>query len=129
MAAKRQARSAEPGRPSAWLVVSCVPNTSIEMPVLIHRTARAALCISKPSWEISLPQGVPRAGRPGVTASLWVQQPWLCHPPPWQELNRTCRAMQQRVLELIPRIANEQLTEELLIINDNLNNVFLRHER
>lgn len=46
-----------------------------------------------------------------------------------QELNRTCRAMQQRVLELIPRIGNEQLTEELLIVNDNLNNVFLRHER
>uniref|UniRef100_A0A8C6E4Y0 Target of myb1 membrane trafficking protein n=1 Tax=Moschus moschiferus TaxID=68415 RepID=A0A8C6E4Y0_MOSMO len=46
-----------------------------------------------------------------------------------QELNRTCRAMQHRVLELIPRIANEQLTEELLIVNDNLNNVFLRHER
>lgn len=46
-----------------------------------------------------------------------------------QELNRTCRAMQQRVLELIPRISNEQLTEELLIVNDNLNNVFLRHER
>uniref|UniRef100_A0A8C5ZQY2 Target of myb1 membrane trafficking protein n=1 Tax=Marmota marmota marmota TaxID=9994 RepID=A0A8C5ZQY2_MARMA len=46
-----------------------------------------------------------------------------------QELHRTCRAMQQRVLELIPRIANEQLTEELLIVNDNLNNVFLRHER
>ncbi|XP_026963290.1 target of Myb1 membrane trafficking protein isoform X3 [Sagmatias obliquidens] len=46
-----------------------------------------------------------------------------------QELNRTCRAMQQRVLELIPRVANEQLTEELLIVNDNLNNVFLRHER
>ncbi|XP_004610540.2 target of Myb1 membrane trafficking protein isoform X1 [Sorex araneus] len=46
-----------------------------------------------------------------------------------QELNRTCRAMQQRVLELIPKIGNEQLTEELLIVNDNLNNVFLRHER
>ncbi|XP_004286248.1 target of Myb1 membrane trafficking protein isoform X2 [Orcinus orca] len=46
-----------------------------------------------------------------------------------QELNRTCRAMQRRVLELIPRVANEQLTEELLIVNDNLNNVFLRHER
>ncbi|XP_068799701.1 target of Myb1 membrane trafficking protein isoform X3 [Struthio camelus] len=46
-----------------------------------------------------------------------------------QELNRTCRAMQQRVLELIPRILHEQLTEELLLINDNLNNVFLRHER
>ncbi|KAF7240666.1 Target of Myb protein 1 [Varanus komodoensis] len=46
-----------------------------------------------------------------------------------QELNRTCKAMQQRVLELIPRILNEQLTEELLIVNDNLNNIFLRHER
>ncbi|XP_068938133.1 target of Myb1 membrane trafficking protein isoform X1 [Petaurus breviceps papuanus] len=46
-----------------------------------------------------------------------------------QELNRTCRAMQQRVLELIPRVRNERLTEELLIVNDNLNNVFLRHER
>lgn len=53
----------------------------------------------------------------------------MSHFLPWQELNRTCRAMQQRVLELIPRVANEQLTEELLIVNDNLNNVFLRHER
>ncbi|KAM4722548.1 target of Myb1 membrane trafficking protein [Rhinophrynus dorsalis] len=46
-----------------------------------------------------------------------------------QELNRTCRAMQQRVMELIPRVTHEQLTEELLIVNDNLNNVFLRHDR
>ncbi|XP_075565250.1 target of Myb1 membrane trafficking protein isoform X3 [Pelecanus crispus] len=46
-----------------------------------------------------------------------------------QELNWTCRAMQQRVLELIPRVLHEQLTEELLLINDNLNNVFLRYER
>ncbi|XP_069509162.1 target of Myb1 membrane trafficking protein isoform X1 [Ambystoma mexicanum] len=46
-----------------------------------------------------------------------------------QELNRTCHAMQQRILELIPRVLNEQLTEELLLVNDNLNNVFLRHER
>ncbi|XP_075794178.1 target of Myb1 membrane trafficking protein isoform X1 [Pelodiscus sinensis] len=46
-----------------------------------------------------------------------------------QELNRTCKAMQQRVLELIPRILHEQLTEELLLVNDNLNNVFLRYER
>lgn len=37
--------------------------------------------------------------------------------------------MQQRILELIPRILNEQLTEELLLVNDNLNNIFLRHER
>lgn len=37
--------------------------------------------------------------------------------------------MQLRVLELIPRVLHEQLTEELLLINDNLNNMFLRHER
>ncbi|KAM3598095.1 uncharacterized protein V6R79_013384 [Siganus canaliculatus] len=46
-----------------------------------------------------------------------------------QELNRTCRAMQQRVVELISRIANEEVTEELLHVNDDLNNIFLRYER
>ncbi|XP_053921632.1 LOW QUALITY PROTEIN: target of Myb1 membrane trafficking protein-like [Cuculus canorus] len=47
-----------------------------------------------------------------------------------QELNRTCRpAMQQHVLELILHVLHEQLTEELLLINDNLNNVFLHYER
>ncbi|XP_037544271.1 TOM1-like protein 2 isoform X1 [Nematolebias whitei] len=46
-----------------------------------------------------------------------------------QELNRTCRAMQQRVVELISRISNEEVTEELLHVNDDLNNVFLRYER
>ncbi|XP_016051981.1 PREDICTED: TOM1-like protein 2 isoform X1 [Miniopterus natalensis] len=46
-----------------------------------------------------------------------------------QELNRTCRAMQQRVVELISRVCNEEITEELLHVNDALNNVFLRYER
>ncbi|XP_036134291.1 TOM1-like protein 2 isoform X4 [Molossus molossus] len=46
-----------------------------------------------------------------------------------QELNRTCRAMQQRVVELISRVCNEEVTEELLHVNDDLNNVFLRYER
>ncbi|XP_039622377.1 target of Myb protein 1 isoform X1 [Polypterus senegalus] len=46
-----------------------------------------------------------------------------------QELNRTCHAMQKRILELIPRVSNERLVEELLHINDNLNNAFLRYER
>uniref|UniRef100_A0A3B4TZG2 Target of myb1 like 2 membrane trafficking protein n=1 Tax=Seriola dumerili TaxID=41447 RepID=A0A3B4TZG2_SERDU len=34
-----------------------------------------------------------------------------------QELNRTCRAMQQRVVELISRVSNEEVTEELLHIS------------
>ncbi|XP_073247471.1 TOM1-like protein 2 [Porites lutea] len=46
-----------------------------------------------------------------------------------QELNRTCRAMQQRVLELIQRVANEEVIGLLLSVNDDLNNVFIRYDR
>ncbi|XP_059180481.1 TOM1-like protein 2 isoform X1 [Centropristis striata] len=46
-----------------------------------------------------------------------------------QELNRTCRAMQQRIMELISCVSNESVTEELLHVNDDLNNIFLRYER
>jgi len=45
------------------------------------------------------------------------------------ELNRTCRAMQQRIMELIEQIGNEEMTIELLKVNDDLNNIFLRYER
>ncbi|XP_078286791.1 TOM1-like protein 2 isoform X2 [Rhinoraja longicauda] len=46
-----------------------------------------------------------------------------------QELNRTCRAMQQRILDLVSRVTNEPVTEDLLHVNDNLNNIFLRYDR
>ncbi|XP_032358665.1 TOM1-like protein 2 isoform X2 [Etheostoma spectabile] len=46
-----------------------------------------------------------------------------------QELNRTCRAMQRRIMELISCVSNEAVTEELLHVNDDLNNIFLRYER
>lgn len=46
-----------------------------------------------------------------------------------QELNRICRAMQQRIVELISCVSNEAVTEELLHVNDDLNNIFLRYDR
>lgn len=71
-----------------------------------------------------------------------------------QELNRTCRQMQQRLVELVERVQNEEVTGipcphnyyfltycidavfpsimipgEILHINDELNNVFLRFDR
>uniref|UniRef100_W5N2H1 Target of myb1 membrane trafficking protein n=1 Tax=Lepisosteus oculatus TaxID=7918 RepID=W5N2H1_LEPOC len=45
-----------------------------------------------------------------------------------QELNRTCRVMQTRVLELIPQVGAEGLIEELLILNDTLNGAFTRYD-
>lgn len=42
------------------------------------------------------------------------------------ELYATCRAMQQRLVELVDRVANDEITAHLLKINDDLNNLFLR---
>lgn len=46
-----------------------------------------------------------------------------------QELHGTCKAMQGRIVDLIDRIANDEITGELLHVNDDLNNAFLRYER
>jgi len=43
-----------------------------------------------------------------------------------RELYTTCRAMQQRLVELIDRVADDRMTAHLLKINDDLNNLFLR---
>lgn len=46
-----------------------------------------------------------------------------------QELYATCKAMQERVVELIGRLVDDEMTAELLRINDELNNLFLRYSR
>ncbi|CAL1294762.1 unnamed protein product [Larinioides sclopetarius] len=46
-----------------------------------------------------------------------------------QELQKTCYAMQNRIVDLIDRIGVEEVTNDLLRINDELNNLFLRYDR
>ncbi|KAJ8978560.1 hypothetical protein NQ317_012083 [Molorchus minor] len=46
-----------------------------------------------------------------------------------QELNNVCHSMQERLVELINKLPNDGLFEELLRINDDLNNLFLRYSR
>ncbi|XP_017485518.1 PREDICTED: TOM1-like protein 2 [Rhagoletis zephyria] len=45
------------------------------------------------------------------------------------ELTSTCKEMQGRIVDLIGRINDDELTAELLRLNDELNNLFLRHQR
>ncbi|XP_060774840.1 target of Myb1 membrane trafficking protein-like isoform X2 [Neoarius graeffei] len=46
-----------------------------------------------------------------------------------QQLYSVCKNMQARVVELIPSVSEEELIGELLMINDELNNAFIRYER
>ncbi|KAJ1129791.1 hypothetical protein NDU88_008156 [Pleurodeles waltl] len=46
-----------------------------------------------------------------------------------QKLNTTCRSMQERIMELLVAIQNDDVTAELIQVNDDLNNAFLRYER
>jgi len=46
-----------------------------------------------------------------------------------EQLHGTCRAMQSRLVELIDQVDDDHLTADLLEVNDNMNNIFLRYER
>lgn len=45
------------------------------------------------------------------------------------ELHQTCKAMQQRITTLLQGVANEEVTSELLLVNDELNSVFAKYDR
>merc|ERR1712226_8618 len=46
-----------------------------------------------------------------------------------EQLHGTCRAMQSRLVELIDQVEDDNLTADLLEVNDNMNNISLRYER
>ncbi|KAK5982997.1 Target of Myb protein 1 [Trichostrongylus colubriformis] len=45
------------------------------------------------------------------------------------ELHATCKQMQLRVLDLIRSVGNEEVTYELLVMNDEFNSVFEKYDR
>lgn len=45
------------------------------------------------------------------------------------DLVATCKEMQARIVELIGKINHDEFTAELLRLNDELNNLFLRYQR
>lgn len=54
------------------------------------------------------------------------------HDDDWEllrDLNATCEAMKKRIVDLIEKVANEEVTNELLRINDEMNLLFVRYER
>ncbi|CAD5116353.1 DgyrCDS5253 [Dimorphilus gyrociliatus] len=46
-----------------------------------------------------------------------------------EDLNATCHQMQERIVELLNQISAEEITVDLLHLNDELNNLFMRYDR
>ncbi|KAH9424812.1 TOM1-like protein 2 [Dermatophagoides pteronyssinus] len=67
-----------------------------------------------------------------MSEMLTKMKPGQEHKDDWTlliELNQTLVSMQKRIVDLIEKVANEEVTSELLRINDELNNLFMRFDR
>lgn len=84
--------------------------------------------LSKLRSELDIVEGNVRV----LSEMLTEMQPGEENPDDYKllvELNKTCREMQSRLVMLVDKIANEEVTGVLLRINDDLNNVFIRYDR
>ncbi|KAK1798836.1 hypothetical protein P4O66_007117, partial [Electrophorus voltai] len=64
-----------------------------------------------------------------VKGNLTVMTEMLNQLKPGESSPSDLELLQQRVVELIPRLCEEELIGELLVVNDDLNNAFIRYER
>ncbi|XP_012256898.2 TOM1-like protein 2 isoform X2 [Athalia rosae] len=130
-------RSVSGSEPTA---ASAVPPVSEQPPPLLATQGLSAPAqltepqLAKLQSELDVVQGNMRVlaemlthlTNPNQTAN---QQPDPADLELLTELHSTCKAMQERVVELIGKLSHDEMTAELLRVNDELNNLFLRYTR
>lgn len=115
------------------------PDTPTLAPASTHRSDALAQSSEGPV-TISPAQGQKlRAELALVRGNLTVMSEMLTQMTPGQSLQEdfellqqlyvVCKSMQSRVVELIPKLMDESLIEQLLVVNDDLNNAFIRYDR
>lgn len=84
--------------------------------------------LNKLKTELEVVQGNMKV----MSEMLTEMKPGQEHKDDWTlliELHQTLVSMQKRIMDLIEKVANEEVTSELLRINDELNNLFMRFDR
>lgn len=92
--------------------------------------AERAQTWTKPTWRCGAAAGLCVRETFSFKLETWESRNYFGSCPlPKQQLYSVCRSMQTRVVELIPQLLDEGFVEELLVVNDDLNNAFIRYER